>query len=141
MTELSVSPRGPTRMLERSRESTRLINAGGIGRERPRPASSSGSPKMGNCDRTRLDASSQSPVLESSARKATSRSMKFIFRITRRSHSGFPSHHRRSSSVTSEHPTLSLHLRSAKTFTPGASALLAEILGEMQSKLRASIRD
>ena len=36
-----------------------------------------------------------------------------------------------------EQPTLSLHLRSAKTFTPGASTLLADILSEMQSKLQA----
>jgi transcriptional regulator with XRE-family HTH domain len=40
-----------------------------------------------------------------------------------------------------EQPALSLHLRSAKTFTPGAGALLAEILGEMQSNLEASLRD
>jgi transcriptional regulator with XRE-family HTH domain len=40
-----------------------------------------------------------------------------------------------------EQPTLSLHLRSAKTFTPGAGALLAEILSEMQSNLQASLRD
>jgi transcriptional regulator with XRE-family HTH domain len=32
---------------------------------------------------------------------------------------------------------LAVHLRSAKTFTPGASALLAEILGDMQSKIAA----
>jgi transcriptional regulator with XRE-family HTH domain len=38
-----------------------------------------------------------------------------------------------------EQPTLSLHLRSAKTFTPGAGALLAEILSEMESNLRASL--
>lgn len=36
-----------------------------------------------------------------------------------------------------EQPSLSLHLRSAKTFTPGASTLLADILGEMQSNLQA----
>jgi transcriptional regulator with XRE-family HTH domain len=40
-----------------------------------------------------------------------------------------------------EQPTLSLHLRSAKTFTPGAGALLGEILGEMQSNLQASFRE
>ncbi len=34
-------------------------------------------------------------------------------------------------------PPLSLHLRSAKTFTPGASTLLADILSEMQSNLQA----
>jgi transcriptional regulator with XRE-family HTH domain len=39
--------------------------------------------------------------------------------------------------LVGEQPSLSLHLRSAKTFTPGASTLLAEILGEMQSNLRA----
>jgi hypothetical protein len=39
-----------------------------------------------------------------------------------------------------EQPTLSLHLRSAKTFMPGAGALLADILSEMQSNLRASPR-
>jgi transcriptional regulator with XRE-family HTH domain len=39
--------------------------------------------------------------------------------------------------LVSEQPSLSLHLRAAKTFTPGASTLLAEILGEMQSKLQA----
>lgn len=36
-----------------------------------------------------------------------------------------------------EQPSLSLHLRSAKTFTPGASTLLAEILSEIQSNLQA----
>ncbi len=41
--------------------------------------------------------------------------------------------------LVGEQPTLSLHLRSAKTFTPGAGALLAEILSEMQSNLRASL--
>ena len=35
-----------------------------------------------------------------------------------------------------EQPTLSVHLRSAKTFTPGGGALLAEILSEMQSNLQ-----
>jgi len=37
----------------------------------------------------------------------------------------------------SGHEPLTVHLRSAKTFTPGASALLAEILGDMQSKIAA----
>lgn len=40
--------------------------------------------------------------------------------------------------LVAEQPLLSLHLRSAKTFTPGASTLLADILGEMQSNLQAS---
>lgn len=40
--------------------------------------------------------------------------------------------------LASNHPVLSLHLRSAKTFTPAAGALLGEMLGEMESKLRAS---
>ena len=40
-------------------------------------------------------------------------------------------------SLVSEQPTLSLHLRSAKTFTPGASTLLADILSEMQSNLQS----
>ena len=39
--------------------------------------------------------------------------------------------------LVAEQPSLSLHLRSAKTFTPGASTLLAEILSEMQSNLQA----
>lgn len=39
--------------------------------------------------------------------------------------------------LVAEQPSLSLHLRSAKTFTPGASTLLADILGEMQSNLQA----
>lgn len=39
--------------------------------------------------------------------------------------------------LVAEQPLLSLHLRSAKTFTPGASTLLADILGEMQSNLQA----
>jgi transcriptional regulator with XRE-family HTH domain len=39
--------------------------------------------------------------------------------------------------LVGEQPTLSLHLRSAKTFTPGAGTLLADILSEMQSKLQA----
>jgi len=40
-----------------------------------------------------------------------------------------------------EQPTLSLHLRSAKTFTPGAGALLAEILSDMRSNLEASLSE
>jgi transcriptional regulator with XRE-family HTH domain len=36
-----------------------------------------------------------------------------------------------------EQPSLSLHLRSAKTFTPGASTLLAEILSDMQANLQS----
>jgi transcriptional regulator with XRE-family HTH domain len=43
--------------------------------------------------------------------------------------------------LVAQRPTLSLHLRSAKTFTPGAGALLADILGEMQSNLEASLRE
>lgn len=39
--------------------------------------------------------------------------------------------------LINEQPTLSLHLRSAKTFTPGTSTLLADILSEMESNLRA----
>src|SRR5271154_1628742 len=35
-----------------------------------------------------------------------------------------------------EQPALSLHLRSAKTFTPAAGALLADILGDMQANLQ-----
>ena len=42
--------------------------------------------------------------------------------------------------LVGEQPSLSLHLRSAKTFTPAASTLLAEILGEMQSNLQAGGR-
>jgi transcriptional regulator with XRE-family HTH domain len=41
--------------------------------------------------------------------------------------------------LVGEQPTLSLHLRSAKTFTPGASALLAEILSDMETNLQASL--
>jgi transcriptional regulator with XRE-family HTH domain len=44
-------------------------------------------------------------------------------------------------SLIGEQPTLSLHLRSAKTFTPGAGALLADILSEMESNLQASLRE
>ena len=40
-----------------------------------------------------------------------------------------------------EQPTLSLHLRSAKTFTPAVSAMLGEVLGEMQSNLQASLSE
>lgn len=36
-------------------------------------------------------------------------------------------------------PALELHLRAAKTFTPGAATLLADILGEIQSNLEASL--
>ena len=43
--------------------------------------------------------------------------------------------------LVGQRPALSLHLRSAKTFTPGAGALLAEILSDMQSNLEASSRD
>jgi transcriptional regulator with XRE-family HTH domain len=43
--------------------------------------------------------------------------------------------------LLAQQPTLSLHLRSAKTFTPGAGALLADILGEMKSNLEASLRE
>lgn len=43
--------------------------------------------------------------------------------------------------LVAQRPALSLHLRSAKTFTPGAGALLAEILGEMQANLDSSLRD
>jgi DNA-binding XRE family transcriptional regulator len=43
--------------------------------------------------------------------------------------------------LVGQRPTLSLHLRSAKTFTPAAGALLADILGEMQSNLEASLRE
>ncbi|MFZ0171872.1 MAG: helix-turn-helix transcriptional regulator [Acidimicrobiales bacterium] len=39
--------------------------------------------------------------------------------------------------LVGEQPTLSLHLRSAKTFTPGASTLLADILSEIHSNLQA----
>jgi transcriptional regulator with XRE-family HTH domain len=43
--------------------------------------------------------------------------------------------------LVGEQPTLSLHLRSAKTFTPGAGALLADILGEMESNLQAALQE
>jgi len=39
-------------------------------------------------------------------------------------------------SLVSDQPVLSLHLRSAKTFTPAAGTLLGEILAEVQSNLR-----
>lgn len=42
--------------------------------------------------------------------------------------------------LTAEQPTFSLHLRAAKTFTPGASVLLAEMLDEIQTKLQSSPR-
>jgi len=37
--------------------------------------------------------------------------------------------------LASERPRLAVHMRSAKTFTPAAGALLAEILSEMQDVL------
>lgn len=37
--------------------------------------------------------------------------------------------------LVSEQPTLAVHLRSAKTFTPAAGAVLADILREMQTAL------
>ncbi|MHB8465514.1 MAG: helix-turn-helix domain-containing protein [Acidimicrobiales bacterium] len=40
-----------------------------------------------------------------------------------------------------EQPAVTLHLRSAKTFTPRAGALLAEILTDMQASLQASPGD
>jgi transcriptional regulator with XRE-family HTH domain len=43
--------------------------------------------------------------------------------------------------LVGQRPALSLHLRSAKTFTPAAGKLLAEILSEMQSNLEAASRD
>jgi pantoate kinase len=43
--------------------------------------------------------------------------------------------------LVGEQPTLSLHLRAAKTFTPAAGALLADILGDMQANLQASPRE
>jgi transcriptional regulator with XRE-family HTH domain len=43
--------------------------------------------------------------------------------------------------LVGEQPALSLHLRSAKTFTPAAGALLADILGDMQANLQASSRE
>jgi|SRR5215207_2397489 transcriptional regulator with XRE-family HTH domain len=38
--------------------------------------------------------------------------------------------------LVADHSSLAIHLRSAKTFTPAAGALLSEILTEMRSKLR-----
>jgi transcriptional regulator with XRE-family HTH domain len=38
--------------------------------------------------------------------------------------------------LVADHSPLAIHLRSAKTFTPAAGALLSEILNEMRSKLR-----
>lgn len=38
-------------------------------------------------------------------------------------------------SLVAERPPLAIRLRSAKTFTPAAGALLADILGDMQSAL------
>lgn len=43
--------------------------------------------------------------------------------------------------LVGEQPAMSLHLRSAKSFTPGAGAFLAEILSEMWSNLQASFRE
>jgi transcriptional regulator with XRE-family HTH domain len=40
--------------------------------------------------------------------------------------------------LVNEQPKVAIHLRSAKTFTPAAGALLAEILGEIQSGLLSS---
>lgn len=37
--------------------------------------------------------------------------------------------------LVSERPPLAVHMRSAKTFTPGAGALLADILSDMQAAL------
>lgn len=38
--------------------------------------------------------------------------------------------------LVADHSSLAIHLRSAKTFTPAAGALLSEILTEMRAKLR-----
>ncbi len=38
-----------------------------------------------------------------------------------------------------DQPILSIHLRSAQTFTPPAGALLADMLGEMRARLQASM--
>lgn len=40
--------------------------------------------------------------------------------------------------LVSEQPKVAIHLRSAKTFTPAAGALLSEILADMQSELLSS---
>jgi hypothetical protein len=37
--------------------------------------------------------------------------------------------------LVSERPRLAVHMRSAKTFTPAADALLADILNDMQAAL------
>jgi len=42
--------------------------------------------------------------------------------------------------LVGKQPTLSVHLRSAKTFTPRSAGLLAEILSDMESNLQASLR-
>ncbi len=42
--------------------------------------------------------------------------------------------------LIAEQPTLSVHLRSAKSLTPGAGALLADILTEMESNLQAPLK-
>lgn len=39
--------------------------------------------------------------------------------------------------LAGERPALAIHLRSAKTFTPAAGALLADILGDFQSTILA----
>lgn len=39
--------------------------------------------------------------------------------------------------LVSERPRLAVHMRSAKTFTPAAGALLADILNDMQATLDA----
>jgi transcriptional regulator with XRE-family HTH domain len=39
--------------------------------------------------------------------------------------------------LAAERPRLAVHMRSAKTFTPAAGALLAEILNDMQAALEA----
>jgi len=41
--------------------------------------------------------------------------------------------------LVNERPRLAVHMRSAKTFTPAASALLAEVLSEMQETLHAEL--
>lgn len=43
--------------------------------------------------------------------------------------------------LVSEQPTLAVHLRSAKTFTPAAGAALAEVLREMQASLTDSAKE
>jgi len=44
-------------------------------------------------------------------------------------------------SLVADHSALAVHLRSAKTFTPAAGALLSEILTEMRSKLRPASQE